>query len=215
VGLNRVSETQALSPEIVNAAFEKLKLGFKLSIISIVLFVASPLWGAGFLGFGLIAIYILSVYQRASGWQLLGFRETRTTMLVCAVFLVVYPFCLLLTGLFLWGLFYMLMATGLIFWLPLFPWALYTYVENRSIKELEKRLRINLRSARILALIGIVALVMVAFFGWILHLFALNFPFVSGIFASPFLIASCVLLIKRLRPLSDVPKKNPEPVNRP
>lgn len=109
----------------------------------------------------------------------------------------------------------MLMATGLIFWLPLFPWALYTYVENRSIKELEKRLHMNLGSARILALIGIVALVMVAFFGWILHLYALNFLFVWGIFASPFLIASCVLLIKRLRPLSDLPKKNPEPVNRP
>jgi len=210
-----MNETQGVSPEIVSAAFEKLKLGFKLSIISIVLFVASPLWGAGFLGFGLIAIYILSVYQRASGWKLLGFRETRTTILVCAVFLVVYPFCLLFTGLFLWGFFDMLMVTGLIFWLPLFPWALYTYVENRSIRELEKRLRINLRSARILALIGIVALVMVACFGWILHVDALNFPFVSGIFASPFLIASCVLLIKRLRPLSDVPKKNPEPVNRP
>ena len=210
-----MNETHGVSPEIVSAAFEKLRLGFKLSIISIVLFVASPLWGVGFLGFGLIAIYILSVYQRASGWKLLGFRETRTTILVGAVFLVVYPFCLLLTGLFLWGFFDMLMATGLIFWFPLFPWALYTYVENRSMKELEKRLHINLRSARILALIGIAALVIVACFGWILHLYALDFPFVSGIFASPFLIASCVLLIKRLRPSSDVPEKNPEPVNRP
>ena len=113
------------------------------------------------------------------------------------------------------GVFDMLMVTGLIFWLPLFPWALYTYVENRSIRELERRLRINLRSARILALIGIVALVIVACFGWILHLSALNFPFVSGIFASPFLVASCVLLIKRLKLLSDVPKKNLEPVSRP
>jgi len=98
-----VNETQALSPEIVRAAFEKLRLGFKLSIISIVLFVTSPIWGAGFLGFGLMAIYILSVYQRASGWKLLGFQETRTTILVGAVFLVVYPFWLLLTGLFLGG----------------------------------------------------------------------------------------------------------------
>ena len=98
-----MNETQDVSLEIVSAAFEKLRLGFKLSIISIVLFVASPLWGAGFLGFGLIAIYILNVWQRASGWKLLGFHETRTTILVCAVFLVVYPFCLLLTGLFLWG----------------------------------------------------------------------------------------------------------------
>jgi hypothetical protein len=209
-----LNELPALSPDAVASAFEKLRLGFKLSIISIVLFVASPLWGAGFLGFGLIAIYILSVYQRASGWKLLGFRETRTTMLVCAVFLVVYPFWLLLTGLFLWGFFDMLMVTGLIFWFPLFPWALYTYVENRSMKKLEKQLHINLRSATILPLIGIVALVMAACFGWILHLDALKFPFVSGIFASPFLIASCVLFIKRLRPLSDVPEKNPEPVNR-
>jgi len=209
------NELPALSPDAVASAFEKLRLGFKLSIITIVLFVASPLLGVSFLGFGLIAIYILSVYQRASGWKLLGFRETRTTILVCAVFLVVYPFCLLFTGLFLWGFFDMLMVTGLIFWLPLFPWALYTYVENRSIRELEKRLRINLRSARILALIGIVALVVVACFGWILHLYALNFPFVSGIFASPLLIASCVLLIKRLKPSSDVPEINLEPVNRP
>jgi hypothetical protein len=209
-----VNELQSVSPEIVSAAFEKLKLGFKLSIISIALFVASPLWGAGLLGFGLIAIYILSIYQRASGWKLLGFRETRTLMLVCAVFLVVYPFCLLLSVLFLWGYFYMLMATGLIFWLPLFPWALYTYVENRSLGELEKRSRINLRSARILALIGVVVIVMVTCFGWVLNLSALIFPSISGIFASPFLIASSALLIKRLRPLVDVPKNNLEPVSR-
>ena len=114
-----LSESQALSPDAVASAFEKLKLGFKLSIITIVLFMTSSVYGGfGVLGVAIIAIYLLDVYQRASGWTLLGFKETRTVMLVCAVFLAVYPFLLLFVGFGYWGFFNALTTIGAVFGLP-------------------------------------------------------------------------------------------------
>ena len=195
-----LNELQALSPDAVASAFEKLKLGFKLSIITIVLFITSSLYGGfGVLGVAIIAIYLLDVYQRASGWTLLGFKETRTVMLVCAVFLAVYPFFVLFAGFGYWGFFNALTTTGAVFGLPIIPWALYTYVESRSAKELERKLNMDFKSARILPLIGIAALLAANAVGFALQLYALYYPFVSGIFASPFLIASCVLFIRKLK----------------
>jgi hypothetical protein len=195
-----LNESEALSPDAVASAFEKLKLGFKLSIITIVLFMTSSLYGGfGVLGFAVIAVYLLDVYQRASGWTLLGFKETRTVMLVCAVFLAVYPFFLLFAGFSYWGFFNALTTTGAVFGLPIIPWALYTYVESRSAKELERKLNMDFKSARILPLIGIAALLAANAVGFALQLYALYYPFVSGIFASPFLIASCALFIRKLK----------------
>ena len=195
-----LSESQALSPDAVASAFEKLKLGFKLSIITIVLFMTSSLYGGfGVLGFAVIAVYLLDVYQRASAWTLLGFKETRTVMLVCAVFLAVYPFFVLFAGFGYWGFFNVLTTTGAVFGLPIIPWALYTYVESRSAKELERKLNMDFKSARILPLIGIAALLAANAAGFALQLYALYYPFVSGIFASPFLTASCVLFIRKLK----------------
>jgi hypothetical protein len=195
-----LDESQALSPDAVASAFERLKLGFKLSIITVVLFATSLLYGGfGVFGVAVIAIYLLDVYQRASGWMLLGFKETRTVMLVCAVFLSVYPFLLLFAGFAYWGIFSIMTTAGAVFVIPLIPWALYTYVESTSAKELEKRFGIDLKSARILPLIGIVVLIAASAVGFALHLYALYYPFVSGIFASPFLIASCVLFTRRLK----------------
>ena len=203
-----LDELQALSPDAVALAFEKLKLGFKLSIITIVLFMTSSLYGGlGVLGVAVIAIYLLDVYQRASGWTLLGFKETRTVMLVCAVLLAVYPFFLLFAGFGYWGFFNVLTTNGTVFGLPIIPWALYTYVESRSAKELEKRLNIDLKYARILPLVGIAALFAASAVGIALQLYALYYPFVSGIFAAPFLIASCALFIKKLRLTSDSSSK--------
>jgi hypothetical protein len=203
-----LDESQALSLDAMPTAFEKLRLGFKLSIITIVLFMTSSISGGfGFLGVAVIAVYLLDVYQRASGWTLLGFKETRTVMLVCAVFLTVYPFFLLFAGFGYWGFFNAFATTGAVFELPIIPWALYTYVESRSAKELEKKLNMNFKSARILPLIGIVALVATNAVGFAFQLYALYYPFVSGIFASPFLIASCVLFIRKLRLSSESPSK--------
>ena len=194
-------ESQGPSPEELSIGLGKLRLGFKLSILTVVLFVASPLYGLGFgLGLGVIAIYVLTVYQRAAGWRSLGFKETRTTMLVCGVFVAVYPLYLLFFGLLLSGYLIMLSATGLIFWIPLFAWALYTYVENRSAKELGKMLHVNLWPSRIFALGGIVAFVVGEIFSLIfLRNQTLFLPFVASAVASPFLIISCVFFIRRLK----------------
>jgi hypothetical protein len=201
-------ESQGPSPEELSAGLGKLRLGFKLSILTVALFVASPLYGLGFgLGLGVIAIYFLTVYQRATGWRLLGFKETRTTMLVCGVFVAVYPLYLLFFGLLLSGYLNMLSATGLIFWIPLFAWALYTYVENRSAKELEKKLHVNLRPPRIFALMGIVAFVVGEVFSLIvLPNLTLFLPFVASAAASPFLIISCVFFIRRLKAPTEAPE---------
>lgn len=202
-------ESQGPSSEDLSMGLGKLRLGFKLSILTIALFVASPLYGVGLgLGLGVIAIYLLTVYQRAAGWRLLGFKETRTTMLVCGVFMAVYPLYLLFFELLLSGYLNMLSATGLIFWIPLFAWALYTYVENRSAKELEKKLNVNLWPPRIFALIGIVAFVV----GEIISLtvvpnLTLFLPFVASAVASPFLIISCVFFIRRLKFPTEAPEK--------
>lgn len=195
------NESQGPSPEDMNMGLGKLRLGFKLSILAVALFVASPLYGLELgLGIGVIAIYMLTVYQRAAGWRLLGFKETRTTMLVCGVFLAVYPLYLLFFGLFLSGYLIMLSAAGLIFWIPLFAWALYTSVENRSAKELEKMLRVDLWPPRIFALVGIVAFVVGEIFSLIfLRNQTLFLPFVATAVASPFLIISCIFFISRLK----------------
>jgi hypothetical protein len=204
-----LNELPALSPDAVASAFEKLRLGFKLSIITIVLFMTSFLFGGfGFLGVAVIAVYLLDVYQRASGWTLLGFKETRTVMLVCAVFLAVYPFFLLFAGFGYWGFFNALTTTGAVFELPIIPWALYTYVESRSAKELERKLNMDFKSARMLPLIGIVAIFAASAVGFAFQLYALYYPFVSGLFASPFLIASCMLFIRKLRLPSESSSKS-------
>jgi hypothetical protein len=194
-------ESQSPSSEDLNMGLGKLRLGFKLSILTIAFFVASPLYGLGLgLGLGVIAIYMLTVYQRAAGWRLLGFKETRTMMLVCGVFMTVYPLYLLFFGLLLSGYLIMLSATGLIFWIPLFAWALYTYVENRSAKELEKMLHVNLWPPRIFALVGIVAFVVGEISSLIfLRNQTLFLPFAASAAASPFLIISCVFFIRRLK----------------
>jgi len=58
-----------------------------------------------------------------------------------------------------------------------------------------------------LSLVGIAALFAASAVGIALQLYALYYPFVSGIFATPFLIASCALFIKKLRLTSNSSSK--------
>jgi hypothetical protein len=73
--------------------FGKLRLGFTFSIVSVVLFVLSPLGlvfsGLGFLFVALPAVYFLGIYYRASGWRLLGFGQTET---LCGYVRFSWPF---------------------------------------------------------------------------------------------------------------------------
>ena len=181
-------------------AFEKLRLGFAFSMVSVVLFVLSP-FGLSFLFVPLSATYFLGIYERASGWRLLGFEQTETVMWLGAFFLVVSPLSWVFVA--FWGLSYSNIAMDVVSLVPPALWGFYTAVESHNVGELEKKLGLNLRRGRISALCGILTLTVVydfALFSRILPSAFSILPFISAVFASPFLILSCVTLIRRLKP---------------
>ncbi|MGD0979591.1 MAG: hypothetical protein ABR962_10700 [Candidatus Bathyarchaeia archaeon] len=77
-------------------------------------------------------------------------------------------------------------------------WALYTCVENNSLRILGRNLGMNLKPERVFALIGILSAVMGYYFSpsYPIMFFLPLFP---ALFASPFLIASCILTIRELK----------------
>jgi hypothetical protein len=195
-------------------SFRRLSLGLMLSIVSVVLFVAVPLlpWNVGLILLAPLAIvYVASVYTRGSGWRLLGFSTTQRAVEVCAIFIVLFPFWQaflgslrgLLTGL----------SEGLIFLFPLAFWAFYTFLENRSFRELEKKFALKLMSVRILSTLGIIVYALAYGYGlftrtYLESLYSLMvFPFVYGVFASPFLVlCSLILIVKLIKARVLVPK---------
>lgn len=184
-------------------AYQRLRLGFKLSVVSVILFTTASVepFASLFLLYPLGIIYALSIHERTSGWKLLGFQDTYRVMWVCAVILVLSPFLNLFGALF-WATTYAFLI-GLV---PLALWGLYTFVENRSLAEPDKKLNSDLRPARIFALLGALFLGVVYCYGLYTRTFAifpfLVFLFASSVFAAPFLILSCLILMKRLKPTS-------------
>jgi hypothetical protein len=81
---------------------------------------------------------------------------------------------------------------------------LYTYVENRSIDELDRKFNLGLGQARLPALFGVLVLAIAYCYELYRHIARLflfhTFPFTVFVFAAPFLIVSCLLLIERLGP---------------
>jgi hypothetical protein len=179
--------------------FQRLRLGFKLSTVTAALLamVALAYSAFTFVLFPLAIIYVLSIHERASGWKLLGFRNTYILMWFCAIIIVCSPVNFVLLAL--------LGAQKYALLLLLLIWALYTYIENRSINEIDKKFDLNLRLARQAALLGILALAVAYCFEFYvnrLSLFLYEVPFQALIFVFPFLIISSVLLIIRLEPAS-------------
>lgn len=194
--------------EKTDIAFQDLRVGYILSIISIVCFTTSIL--TSFAGWILTAVfYFLAVWKRASGWSLLDFEMTRSAMLGCAAFIVAYPLLLLLSSLLgVWSL-ASYVATNAPFLVPVALWVFYTCVENNNLRIVEKELGINLRLGRICALIGIVT-IGVGYLGFVYLIYPINFlffPYSSAFFASPFLIASCILIIRKLKVNVELNKK--------
>jgi hypothetical protein len=181
--------------------FQRLRLGFKLSAVTAALLAMVALAYSAFVFvlFPLAIIYVLSIHERASGWNLLGFRNTYIVMWFCAIIMVCSPVNFVFLGL--------LGAQKYALLLPLLIWGFYTYVENRSINELDKKFDLKLRLARQAALLGILALAVaycLEFYVIRLGLFLYEAPSQAliFIFAFPFLIVSSVLLIIRLEPAS-------------
>jgi hypothetical protein len=177
---------------------QRLRLGFKLSAVTVALLilvsVAYPVFASAL--YAVAIIYVLSIHERTSGWKLLGFRNTYIVMWFCAGIMVFSP----VSFVFLW----FLGAQKYALLLPLLIWGVYTYVENRSVDELDKKSVLNLRPARLAALCGILALTVIYCYELVVirpspFLYE-AFPFQDLILASPFLIVSSVLLIIRLNP---------------
>jgi hypothetical protein len=184
-------------------AFGKLRLGFAVSIVSVVLFALSA-FGLSRLFVLVPAAYFLGIYERASGWKLLGFGQTETVMWLSACLLAVSPLSWVFVG-FL-GLFYSNMTMDLVSLVPLALWGFYTAVESHNAGGLQKKLGLNLRLGRIFALCGILTLAVVYCFTLFSGIFSPVFyllPFISVIFASPFLILSCLMFIRKLKPAED------------
>jgi hypothetical protein len=180
--------------------FQRLRLGFKLSVVTAALLavVAAAYSVLIFVLFPVAIIYVLSIHERASGWKLLGFRNTYVAMWFCAIIIMFSSVNSVFLGL--------LGAQKYALLIPLLFWGAYTYVENRSINELGKKFDLNLRPARLAALLGILALAVAYCYELYvirpsLFLYEAS-PFQAFIFASPFLIVSSVLLIIRLEPTS-------------
>jgi len=181
-------------------AFDKLRLGFGLSIVSVVLFVFSA-FGLSFLFVLVPAAYFLGIYERSSGWRLLGFGQTETVIWLSACLLAISPLNWVFVA-FL-GLPYTNLNIDVISLVPPALWGFYTAVESHNAEKLEKKLGLNLRRGRIFALCGILTLAAVyglALFSGILSPAFYILPFNSVVFASPFLILSCVTFIRKLKP---------------
>ena len=179
-------------------AFEKLRLGFAVSIVSVVLLVLS-LFGLSLLFVPVPAAYFFGIYERANGWRLLGFGKTETVMWLCACLLAVSPLGWVFIG--FWS--YSNITIGIVYLVPLALWGFYTAVENHNVGEVEKKLGLNLRLGRIFALCGVLTVAVVygfAIFSGILSPSSYILLFNSVVFASPFLILSCVTFIRKLKP---------------
>jgi len=88
------------------------------------------------------------------------------------------------------------------FLVPLGLWGLYTYVENNSIKKLDEKFGLNLRPARLSALTGALVSGIAYTYGLYAEIPSL-FPYPANafrlsVFGTPFLIISCLLLIRGL-----------------
>jgi hypothetical protein len=174
---------------------QRLRLGFKLSLVTVTLLTVItaeyPVFAYAL--YAVAIIYVLSIHERTSGWKLLGFRNTYTVMWFSAIIMLFSPVNFVFLGL--------LGAQNYTLLLPLLIWGVYTYIENRSVKELDKKLVLNLRPARLASLTGILAFTAAFCYEVVTrpNLFPYAAPpFQAPIIASPFLIVSSVLLIIRL-----------------
>jgi hypothetical protein len=183
-------------------SFQRLRLGLKLSIATIILFdVASITYYAFiYLLYPIGILFVLSIHERTSGWRLLGSQDTSIVMWLCAILLHVSPL-----GLAFFGVVY---GIALAFLIPLGLWGLYTYVENNSIKKLDEKFALNLRPARLSALAGVIVSGIAYTYGLYAQI-ASFFPYPANafrlsVFGTPFLILSCLLLIRGLRLASEL-----------
>lgn len=191
--------------ESQTVAFQKLKVGFELAVVSTALAVALPFLLALVLPLVplVIIVYLFGVYVRSKGWKILGFDTTQNIMRSCAVAIVLSPVWLGYPVIsFVYSetqasiSMFSLILVGL--------WMFYTCAEHLSLRKIEKKFDLNFKTARILLLIGII--VYLAAYAYELSLpyaeallAAVEIPFFAGAFALPFLILSSLMIIRNIK----------------
>jgi len=212
--------------EKVNEAFNNLRLGFKFSLITVILIISYAilclkdffvylLFPFGLPFFLLLFTWAYGLIKRHVGWSLLNQRRITKALSFGGIMLFIFLF--LPATSWIYPIIYHsdlslfsipIYATILI---PPIAWGIYTWMENRGFRRLKQNYGINLASARICNLIGIlvyystyVVLYLLAYshiyFDFIPYFYVPISPFliVSFLFASPFLIASCIFAIIEL-----------------
>jgi hypothetical protein len=182
----------------VREGLMRLKLGFEFSLVTVFLLaiiLASMMvksmmrkyWDYSSLWFFLFLISVifwgLGVYYRSGGWNLLKLNRVGSAVKLGAYLSLVPLFVAPL-----------IVFAFLFYYFPII-WAIYTMFESHGFKKLKRDFSIDLSTSRICSLIGIVAfgIGLIAERFWI---YPLVIPF---LFASPFLSASCLIAIYKMK----------------
>lgn len=195
-------EGQVEQINMVEDAFQCLRDGFLLSATAMLILVASlvlvdisPFWAIA------VLVYIVSIIRRAKGWKLLGMKNTEHAVLYCGALFASSPLWMWILSPILNPFFGSITMLEFLPLIALVPWGIYTYFENRSYKELDEKLGIDLGPPRTLTKAGALFAVITAS-----SAFTLFFYLAIPLFA--LLIASCLLLFRRLRLPADVPQQS-------
>jgi len=159
--------------------------------ISIILFFTLPL---------VFACFILSLYNRIKAWDKLKQNSIKWALLCeIIIFLIVFcfaGFCPILFWLF----------GSIVFILPMIAWIIATYMEARGFEWVKQNLNINLSLSKKTNILGIIFFIIgisiqfthiVPYLQLTIVAFLFSYPI---LFSYPFLIASCLSSITKLKP---------------
>ena len=175
---------------------------------SLSIFYVSPFYH--FLLYPLALLYVLGFYNRASAWERINEHNVSILLSVGGSIILTSPYWLLC----LWIISVNYLAIYLA--IPLAIWLIYTVFELCALKALEKNYELNLKKARICIIAGVIIATASLIFLLMLHIpgfLHLEYRKIIAIFSSlftliyiypypnlpiPFLITSCILIIREL-----------------
>ena len=143
----------------------------------------------------LASLYMEGIYNRASAWEQMNERNVSTVLSIGGSIVFLSPLFLLC----LW------MESPNYLAIPLAIWLIYTVFELHALNVLEKNCELNLKKARTLTIIGMTLAIASFILHLIMHympelpiLFTVIYIFPYSNLPIPFLITSCILIIREL-----------------
>ena len=143
----------------------------------------------------LASLYMGGIYSRASAWEQMNERNVSTVLSIGGSIVFLSPLFLLC----LW------MESPNYLAIPLAIWLIYTVFELHALNLLEKNCEMNLKKAKTLTIIGMTLAIASFILLLIMHympelpiLFTVIYIFSYPNLPIPFLITSCILIIREL-----------------